>query len=390
MRPLLLLAILGLLLRGGVPVQAAVSSDWPSLNANAAQSNYNASETVLTPKNVVKLKVKWTAPIPDVSYPVVAGGRVYVPQQKGKAIHAGVLDAATGKELTTITKGAVGGMLVSGPSLYLAGHSLEILDAATGEKQAEVKGPSTSRSATFAYPLADKKVVLAGYASASKSVPNSVYAIDPSTHSVLWHSPSQNAQGAISRGRVLTLTAAGTVSYGESTGKTLFTQPTLLSDWFGAGKLAFTVATASNRNATIFAYDKSGHSIWSRAVGPHLDPRGWAHAATPDAVYVAMFKPYEGIEALSPTDGSVLWKAHLKGVQRLAVANGMLFALSNEMGMPLRLVTYAASTGKSIGALSLSTGYYAFPTNNELMIADGSVFIRAVGPDGPTLVALTS
>jgi hypothetical protein len=49
---------------------------------------------------------------------------------------------------------------------------------------------------------------------------------------------------------------------------------------------------------------------------------------------------------------------------------------------------YRADTGKAIGALSLSTGYFAFPTNNELMVADGMVFVRAVGPSGTTLVAL--
>lgn len=389
MRLLPVLAILGLLIWSGMtPAGAATPSDWPSLGANAAQSNFNADETVLTTGNVRKLKVKWTAPIPDVSYPVVAGGRVYVPQQKGKAVHAEALDALTGKQVATFTKGAVGGMLVNLGKLYLAGHSLEILDATSGEKVAQVKGPSTSKSATFAYPIADAKVVLAGYASASKKIANSVYAIDPTTDAVLWHSHSQNAQGAITAGRVLTLTSTGTVAYGESSGKAITTEASLLSDWFGAGDLAFTVATAANHNVTLFAYDTSGHSAWSRTVGPRMDPRGWAHAASPDGVYVAMLQPYEGIEALSPSDGSVQWRVRLPGIQRLAAANGMVFALSNEMGMPLQLAVYRADTGKHIVSLSLSTGYFAFSTSNELMIADGMIFIRAVGPGGPTLVAL--
>jgi hypothetical protein len=119
-----------------------------------------------------------------------------------------------------------------------------------------------------------------------------------------------------------------------------------------------------------------------------MDPRGWAHAATPEGVYVAMLKPYEGLEALNPSDGSVQWKVRLPGIQRLAAANGMVFALSNEMGMPLRLAVYRADTGKAVATLSLSSGYFAFSTSNELMIAGGMVFIRAVGPGGPTLVAL--
>jgi hypothetical protein len=389
MRLLLAPVILWLLLAGALsPARAASTSDWPSLGADAAQNNYNASETALTPKNVLKLKVKWTAPIPDVSYPVVANGRVYVPVQKGRAVHAEALDGATGKVVATYTKGALGGLLVNGGNLYLAGRSLEILDPSTGSEVGQIKGPSTSTGATFTYPIADSKVVLAGYASAGKSVPNSVYAIDPSTYSVLWHSPSQSAQGAITAGRVLTLTATGTVSYGESTGKAVITQPSLLSDWFGAGQLALTVATATNHNVTVFAYDTAGRKVWARKVGPRLDPRGWAHAATPNAVFVAILTPYEGLEALNPADGSVLWRAKLPGIQRLAVADGVVFAVSNEMGMPLRLAMYRADTGKAIGALSLSTGYFAFPTNNELMVADGMVFVRAVGPSGTTLVAL--
>lgn len=389
MRLLPLLAILGLLAWTEMtPATAATPSDWPSLNANAAQSNFNATETALTPRNVLRLKVKWTAPIPDLSYPIVAGDRVYVPQQKGKAVHAEALDIRTGKSVQSYTKGALGGMLVNNDKLYLAGHSLEILDPSTGEKQGEVKGPSTSSQATFAYPIADSRVVLAGYSSASRKVPNTIYAIDPTTDSVLWHSPSQNAQGAITAGRVLTLTSTGTVSYGESSGRLMVTQASLLSDWFGSGDQSFTVATAANHNATLFAYDTSGHSTWSRTVGPHLDPRGWAHAASPQGVYVAILKPYEGVEALNPADGSVQWKVRLPGIQRLAVANSMVFALSNQMGLPLRLAIYRADTGKAIGSLSLSTGYYAFSTSNELMIADGMVFVRAVGPNGPTLVAL--
>ncbi len=389
MRLLPVLAILGLLIWSGMsPAGAATPSDWPSLGANAAQSNFNADETALTTKNVRKLKVKWTVPIPDVSYPVVAGGHVYVPQQKGKSVHAEALDVLTGKPVATFTKGARGGLLVNGGKLYLAGHSLEILDASTGEKDAEIKGPSTSREATFTYPIADSRVVLAGYAGAGKKVANSIYAIDPASDTVLWHSPSQNAQGAITAGRVLTLTSTGTVAYGESSGKTVTTEASLLSDWFGSGDLAFTVASAANHNATLFAYDTSGHSAWSRKVGPRMDPRGWAHAAAPQGVYVAMLKPYEGLEALDPADGSVQWRARLPGIQRLAAANGMVFALSNEMGMPLRLAVYRADSGKVVASLSLSAGYFAFSTSNELMIAEGMVFVRAVGPGGPTLVAL--
>jgi hypothetical protein len=389
MRLLLVLAILGLLAASAaLPAGAAAPSDWPSLAGNAGQSNVNPSERALSVSNVLKLKVKWTAPVPDISYPIVAGGRVYAPVQKGKTVQVQVLDALTGKEITTYTESAIGGILVSGGKMYLAGHTLHVLDPANGDVLGTIKGVSPSSQATFADPVADSRVILAGYASASPTISNSIYAIDPSTNSVLWHSPSQNAQSAIVAGRVLTLTSTGTVSYGELSGKVVTTEPSLLSDWFSGGALAYTVATASNHNATLFAYDTSGRNTWSRTVGPRLDPRGWAHAANAGSVYVAMFKPYEGLEALDPSDGSVRWRVKLAGIQHLAVAHGIVFAISNQLSMPLRLVMYRAGNGKVIGSLSLSSGYFAFPTKNELMIADGMVFVRAVGPGGPTLVAL--
>ena len=75
------LLILGiLLLAAGSTAGAAPSpSNWPSLDMDAAHSNYNTAETTLTARNVLKLKVKWTAPETNLSYPIVAGGSVYVP-----------------------------------------------------------------------------------------------------------------------------------------------------------------------------------------------------------------------------------------------------------------------------------------------------------------------
>ena len=90
-----------------------------------------------------------------------------------------------------------------------------------------------------------------------------------------------------------------------------------------------------------------------------------------------------------PQTGEVLWKRSQPNVQRVAAANNLLFVLTAGIGQTLKLVVLHADTGKPIGQISLTGGYYAFPTANELMIANGMVFIRAVGPSGATqLVAL--
>lgn len=385
------LAIVGVLaLAGGPPGHAATApSDWPSINADAAQSNANLTEKGISAGNVLKLKVRWAASIPDISYPVVAGNRVYVPSLSGKVVHARALDLSSGKQVQSYNKGAGGGMLAANGNLYLAGRTLEVLDPATGDKIAGVTGRSTSSHATFTFPIVDRQLVLAGYSSSSRTIPNSLYAINASTNKILWHVPSMNAQGAISTGRILTVTDTGSAFYNETNGRTMASQAAVFSDWFGGAGLNYTVASVHGGKTTLYAFNGSGHKIWSRVVGPALDSYGWAHAVSGKGIYVATVKPREGVEALDPGTGTVLWQRSLPGVQRIAYANKLVFVLTAPMGGALQLVVLRSSSGKPVGAVSFSDGYYAFPTSNELMIAGGMVFIRAIAPTGATqLLAL--
>src|SRR5579859_3668481 len=114
MNKLASLFILGiLLLAAGSTAGAAPSpSNWASLDADAVHSNNNSTETTLTARNVLKLKVKWTAPETNLSYPIVADGSVYIPVLEGRKTHVRVVSPATGKPLGTFTKDALGGMLL--------------------------------------------------------------------------------------------------------------------------------------------------------------------------------------------------------------------------------------------------------------------------------------
>lgn len=384
-----LVILLVSLLSGGSSGAASAPSDWPSLNADAAQTNYNANEKGITASNVLKLKVKWTIGLPDLGYPVVAGGRVYVPTLVRSAVHARAIDAATGKQVATFTVGAIGGLLVADGNLYLAGHSLVQVDVATGTRGTSIKGDSTSSQATFTFPLADGKLVASGYASESRTVPNSLYGISPTTGQVVWKIPCINAQGVIAKGRVIAQSTTGTVFYNEVTGQAVASHKSMFSDWFAGDSLIYTVATVGKKKAALYAYGTSGKLAWSRTIGPRINAQGWAHAVDGNAVYVATMLPRGGVEALDSVTGDVLWKRSLPDVQRLAVANNLLYVLTAGIGQPLRLVILHADTGKPVGQLSLTGGYYAFATTNELMIADGMLFIRAVGPTGTTqLVAL--
>src|SRR5947209_17989023 len=163
MRKLALLIILGVLAAGGIPAHAAPSpSDWPSLGYDSAQSNDNVAEHVLDLHNVLKLKVKWTAPDPTASYPVVAGGRVQMPAARGKQVQVRVLDAATGKQKAFFARDVLGGQLFAGGNLITAGHILEELDPSSGQLIAQLTASGDAKS-TFVAPLTDRKVVLAGH-----------------------------------------------------------------------------------------------------------------------------------------------------------------------------------------------------------------------------------
>lgn len=391
MKKRFLFFILGFLLVGGLaPARAeAPHSDWPSLNYDAAQSNDNSAETTLTARNVLKLKVKWTAPIADVSYPVVANGRIYVPIVAGHKIHVQVLDALSGKPLGKIAKDALGGLLVDNGSLYLAGYSLQQIDPTTDQRTAQIAPPATLRGGVFLNPVADQKIILVGYSSSARVPGARLFTIDPTSNQVVRTLPSTDAAGTIDgSGRVFTETTAGSAFYDEASGRTVARPSGLRSKWFVGDTLAYTVASMKRGNAILYAYDGAGHRAWSRTVGPPLGAIDWPHAVSPSAVYVQIFRPQPGIQALNPTNGHVLWTRHIPDISALTLAGGVLYALSYSLGQPVRLIALHAGTGAPIGAIVLSLGYYAFNAINSLMVANGEVFIRAVGPGGSRLVAL--
>lgn len=390
---LLLVSVLGaLLLAGRVPAHASSpTSDWPSLNADAAQSNDNPTETTLTAQNVLKLRVKWTASISQQSYPVVVNQRVYVPFLARNKIHVRVLDARTGKPLLTIPKDALGGMVETGGELYLAGHVLQAVDAATGEKMLQINAHPQVKGGEFLNPVADGKVVVSGYVTNSRTVPSQLYAVDASGQRVAWKSPSVDATGAIAASRIATQTTNGAVFYDESTGKTLAHQSNLRSQWFAGSKLLYTVATpfhAKKPVATLYAFTAAGHQAWKRVIGPDMIASDWPHAVDGSALYVATLKPRQAVEALDPSTGVPLWTRPLANVQRLAVANNLLFAVTYGLGQPARIVVLHTDTGAPVGAIVLSPGYFAFTAANGLMVADGMVFLRVVGPPGSELLGL--
>ncbi|HEX6510238.1 MAG TPA: PQQ-binding-like beta-propeller repeat protein [Chloroflexota bacterium] len=382
MRKVAVALILGcLLLAARSSAGAAPSpSDWPSLNADATHSNFNAAEKTLTAKNFLKLKVKWAAPETNVSYPIVAGGRVYAPYlDKGK-VHVHVLDAATGKQLGTYTKDALGGLLMQDANLYLAGHTLQSIDPLTGDSIARVATTPSVKGSVFLNPVTDHKVIVVGYT--APKVPASLYTVDPTADTLGRKMASASALGAISSGRILTETAGGSAFYDERSGKALSSQPFIRSNWFAGTTLAYTVASVKGKNTTLYAYDGSGHSIWHRTVAQPLAVQDWPHAVGPSAVYVEIMKPQPGIQALDPLTGKVIWSRSMPNVQHIVLANGILYALTYGLGESVRLVTLKADTGVPIGSIVLSSGYYAFPAANGLIIADGMVFLRVAAASG--------
>jgi outer membrane protein assembly factor BamB len=375
----------------------AAPSDWPSLNFDSAQSNYNSVEKTLSSHNVLKLKVKWVYPgktcspgfpMADASYPVAAAGHVFVPVQSGSTIHVRELDALTGRCITRFTKDAQGGMLWNSGNLYLAGKYLQAFDPATGNLVARVTATSNLGGSIFVKPLADKKVILAGFAN---RVQSSIYTVDAGSYQVLHRLPSTSAVAAVLTGRVVTSTLTGSVFYDEATGKALARQPYFGSNWFAGPNLAYMVASPPRKNARLYAYGPNGGWAWSRTVGPVMATQNtdWPHAVGPNTLYIQTLKPQEGIDALDPSTGAVLWTQRLADVNRLVLMNDVLLALTYPLGQQVRLAVLNPQNGKIIGAIVLSSGYSAFVANQDLMVANGMVYIRVVGPGNtPQLVAL--
>ncbi|MGH2449294.1 MAG: PQQ-binding-like beta-propeller repeat protein [Chloroflexota bacterium] len=383
------LVILGcVLLTGTVAAAAPVSSDWPALNHDATSSNYNTGETAITAQNVLKLKVKWTAPIADVSYPIVSAGKVYVPVVWHHVVHLHVLDAASGRRLTTISRNALGGELVSGDALWTAGSALQALDPSTGKVLGKVAADPSVHDGTFVDPETDDSVLIAGYTSTAASGKGQLYSVDPSAYQILWHRASSTADGLLSSGRAVTSDSAGSVFYNETSGRKIGTSGIRGATWFAAGKEAYSVSPETKQGATLSGLASNGHQLWKRVIGPVLAASDWPHASSDSAVYIQIFKPFQGVEALDATSGRVLWHRSLQGITELALANNLLFVLTYDLGQPSRIVVYQASNGKPVGGLTLSDGYFGFHAANGLMVADGMIFVRVASGKGSLLVAL--
>lgn len=378
-----------LLLAGLTSVHAAEpSADWPSLGADAAQSNYNPGEHTITAQNALKLHIHWSVPTTAASYPIVSGGQVYVPIQAQDKVHVKVYNAATGKFVLGIPKDAAGGMVAVNGDIYLAGHTLQAVDGSTGEKIVQIDARPKTPHGEFINPVADRKVLVTGYATSSKAVPTSLYAIDPEAQRVTWKSPSIDATGAIGSGKIVTSVTRGTAFYDESTGRAVASQKSMYGQWFSGDSLLYTVAGVGRSNVTLYAYTPAGTLAWKRVVGPRMVTSSWPHAVTPDAVYTANLRGRNSVEALDPTTGKALWNRPLANVERMVEANNLLFVLTYGLGQPTRVVVLHADTGKAVGAIVLSSGFVAFNSPNALMVADGMVFLRVQGMRGNELVAL--
>ncbi|HEY8687224.1 MAG TPA: PQQ-binding-like beta-propeller repeat protein [Chloroflexota bacterium] len=389
MNKLASLFILGiLLLAAGSTAGAAPSpSNWPSLDADAAHSNNNTAESTLTARNVLKLKVKWTAPETNLSYPIVAGGGVYAPVLEGNKTHVHVLATSTGRTLGTYTKDALGGILMRSGVLYVAGHTLQAIDPTTGESVAKVAPHPSTTGSVFLNPVADKKFILVGFV--LPRGPVSLYTVDPNANQLVHRLPSASGLGALTTGRVLTETLSGSAFYDEQSGKMLWSRSAPKSNWFAGDTLAYTVSSVNGKNTTLYAYDGTGRSVWSRVVAQPLAVQDWPHAVSPSAVYVETLRPHVGVEALDPLLGTVLWARAIPDVQHIVLANGVLYVLTYGLGQQVRVVALHADTGVPIGAIVLSSGFFAFPAANGLMVANGMVILRAVTTSGAqVLVAL--
>lgn len=378
-----------------VSAQPAVpASDWPMLGHDATSSNRNPVDHALTRQTLVHIKVLWTHSLPTISYPIVSGGRVFAPTLTTKGVRVIEWDAATGKQITKIRREAIGGMVATDTDLVTAGSKLVASKLATGQVDFTSSALTGTARGQFLNPMLNGTTLLAPYvqftttASGRTRVQDRLFAVSALDWRSLWSvNGGSTAAPAASDSTVFTSAAHGSQFVELATGKRTTFKHYFATSWFSVGELAYGVTALPHELTTLYCLHPNGERVWSRVVAPPFATSTWPHAAAPGRVFVQVFEPVNGVQALDADTGKVIWTRVVPCVQHMAMANGLLYVASSCLAAPAVIVVLRATDGKQVARVPLPAGYMIYNADNQLMIAAGMLFVRAVGPLGPALLA---
>ncbi|BFU47172.1 PQQ-binding-like beta-propeller repeat protein [Krasilnikovia sp. MM14-A1004] len=269
--------IIGTVVAGAAPAQAA-AGDWKQDGFSPARTYFNPNESTITPSTINAVTQRWRVLLPAqtcgvATAPVVAGGRVFVADEKG----IGAYRATTGRLLWHRNSARLlgdahlafsGGLLLAVPAVAdehcgpVQDNVLLGLDPATGALRWQARTAVPMRSL-----VVDRGVAVVSGASASAGAVVTAFRVSDGAQR--WRRNGLLSSGVSAAGRLL------------------------LSRVSPAGLVAVSVTT--------------GKTLWRVA------RRGTVLAATPagDLVYVGEIRPgdVEDLVCLRATNGSVAWRS---------------------------------------------------------------------------------
>jgi len=294
--------------------------DWTQFRYDPAHHGVNPNETILSPKNVGDLKVKWrvAAGAGGEASASVMDDRVYVVRAAVNSPHGNLyaLDRNTGQQLwsfppdaivgdfSSTTPAVANGIVYFGVNRSGAGPVVYAVNATTGQEVWHHNGPLANivSSPTFesgrihvaftdgsvrALDAANGQVIWGvirpGGAYSSPAVAggrlyiaihsHGLLALDANTGSELWLAPMPGPQWsspAVENGRVFVGSRDDhkVYAFDAVTGQTLWTATT--NDWVQTSPaVANNVVYVGNNAGNVYAFDAAtGNPVWQRAISP--------------------------------------------------------------------------------------------------------------------------
>jgi outer membrane protein assembly factor BamB len=342
-----------------------VRTDWVQFRYDPAHSGTNPYENVLSPKNVKKLRVRWTYGFADrESSPAVVGGVAYI--SAGEYVSA--VKATTGKDLwrsPPLGDSVIGTPAVADGRVYAStGNGVDALDAATGKRLWHYQA-FEPRAPTVVGGLVYFGSYLGG-----------VYAVDAVTGAKRWLAPT---------GPILSSPAVvdGVVYIGSdddslyavdaATGAKRWTFPT--GDRVESSpSVVDGVVYVGSEDGNVYAIDAhTGAEIWAF---PTVD--GLVDGAPSVADGVVYIGAYGAIYALRASDGTEVWSEPqtVNILSPPAVANGIVYVGAMPANAAI-IAAYRASTGELLWSYVLSTHYSVL---SSPAVVNGVVYVGS--PDG--------
>jgi outer membrane protein assembly factor BamB len=346
-------------LAGPAPVRAASAASWVQPGYGAGDTYYNPSESVINAASINAVRRRWTVALPEAgrrcaraAEPVVAGGRVLVPQETGIA----AFQAGTGRLSWRFTwpdpeDESTPHLAVSGGLLIVANHGCQSQSDPDGTVRALSLGSGRLVWSVRLQAPVESLVVDRGIAVVSGQSPSdspAVVGLGVADGTQRWQVADHSSAGVSAAGRVLVsrVGGVGTSALSITTGTAVWTRRIA---WAGqaANPAGDRFYVSDRRRAMVCVNSSNGAVVWTaaRMAGPLI-------AADGRRVYRAVARR---IEALDARTGRARWTAYLPGAAGQPVRAGGLLYATVAGRKPLAILNATdgsrASAGTRIGSI---------------------------------------